>query len=306
MRFPSEDLLAGFSGVVSVDGETRAYGFADRAHLIPNTPETRIGIASGAKGLTALVVVSLAEEGLLEIEAPARKLLGGDLPLIDDRVTIEHLLSHSSGIGDYLDEEQEHDLADYVMPVPVQDLAETEDYLPILDGIPQKFPPGERFSYCNGGYVVLALLAERASGISFRELMAERVCGPAGMTATEFLRSDELPGDAALGYLHPDGLRTNVFHLPVRGSGDGGVYTTAADVDALWDAFLGGRIVSPEWVERMTTPHTGAYGLGFWLDPLRLTGSDAGASFRSLPGRYTVLSNVTSAAWPICRWLEGL
>jgi CubicO group peptidase (beta-lactamase class C family) len=151
---------------------------------------------------------------------------------------------------------------------------------------------------------VLALLAERASGRLFRELVAERVCEPAGMTATEFLRSDELPGDAALGYLEPKGLRTNIFHLPVRGSGDGGVYTTAADIDAFWDAFLDARIVSAKWVERMTTPRTGAYGLGFWLDPFRLSGSDTGASFRSLPDRYTVLSNVTSAAWPICRWLE--
>ena len=93
MRFPSEDLLAGFSGVVSVGGEARAYGFADRAHLIPNTPETRIAVASGAKGLTALAVVSLIEEGQLRLEAPSRELLGSDLPLIDDAVTVEQLLA---------------------------------------------------------------------------------------------------------------------------------------------------------------------------------------------------------------------
>ncbi len=305
MRFPSEELLAGFSGVVSIGGETRAYGFANRAHGIPNTPATRFGVASGTKGLTALAVVSLVQEGALRLDTPARELLGDDLPLVDDRATVEQLLSHTSGIGDYFDEEQIADPTAYPLAVPVHRLAETEDYLAVLDGFPQKFPPGERFAYCNSGFVVLALLAERAGGRPFRELVAERVCEPAGMTRTEFLRSDELPGDAALGYIEGEGLQTNVLHLPVRGSGDGGVYTTVADVETLWDAFLGGRIVSAEWVEQMTTPHGSAYGLGFWLEPLRLSGSDAGVSFRSVAGRYTVISNATAGAWPICRFLEA-
>ena len=126
----------------------------------------------------------------------------------------------------------------------------TEQYVAVLDGYPPKFAAGERFSYCNGGFVVLALIAERASGTPFHELVAQRVCDPAGMRDTAFLRSDELPGGTALGYLDADGLRTNVLHLPVRGSGDGGIYTTAADVRALWTAFLGGQIVSSEWVAR--------------------------------------------------------
>ena len=305
MPFPSDDLLADFSGVLAVGGETRAYGYADRAHRIPNTPGTRFGVASGTKGLTALAVVSLIEDALLRLDTPVRELLGDDLPLVDDRVTVEQLLSHTSGIGDYFDEEQVADPTDYPLRVPVHRLAETEDYLAVLDGIPQKFPPGDRFAYSNSGFVVLALVAERAGGRPFRELVAERVCEPAGMGATEFLRLDELPGGTALGYIDAGGLRTNVLHLPVRGSGDGGVFTTVADVEALWEAFLNGRIVSAAWVGRMTAPHGESYGLGFWLDPLRLSGSDAGVSFRSIPGRYTVISNTTDGAWPICRFLEG-
>ena len=140
------------------------------------------------------------------------------------------------------------------MPVPVHELATTEQYLAVLDGYPTKFAPGERFAYCNGGYVVLALIAERAGGVPFHELVRQRVCEPAGMADTEFLRSDELPGRAALGYLDVDGARTNVFHLPVRGSGDGGIYSTAADVGAFWRAFFAGRIVSPAWVAEMVAP----------------------------------------------------
>src|SRR5439155_16402489 len=127
----------------------------------------------------------------------------------------------------------------------------TEAFLAVLDGHPQAFPPGERFAYNNGGFVVLALIAERASGVPFHELVRRRVCEPAGMADTEFLRSDELPGRAALGYLTADGSRTNVFHLPVRGSGDGGIYSTAADVSSMWAAFFGGRIVPIDRVAEM-------------------------------------------------------
>ena len=116
-------------------------------------------------------------------------------------MTVEHLLAHRSGIGDYLDEDAVDDVSDYVMPVPVHELATTEQYLPVLDGHATVFPAGERFAYNNGGYVVLALLAERASGVAFHELVRTLVCEPAGMVDTAFLRSDELPGRAARGYL---------------------------------------------------------------------------------------------------------
>ena len=189
----------GFSGVVRVEGSDgvefeSAWGLAHRGYGIPNTADTRFATASGTKGLTALTVVSLIEEGRLELATTARSVLGGDLPLIDDEVTVEQLLAHRSGIGDYLDEEDEDlDFADYLLPVPVHELATTEQYLAVLDGYPTNFPPGERFAYCNGGYVVLALIAERVSGVPFHMLVQQRVCERAGLADTEFLRSDELP-----------------------------------------------------------------------------------------------------------------
>jgi CubicO group peptidase (beta-lactamase class C family) len=314
----------GFSGVLRVDrGEevelATAHGLAHRGYGIANTVDTQFAIASGTKGLTAAAVVSLIEDGLLDLSTTARSVLGQDLPLIDDDVTIEHLLSHRSGIGDYLDEEADHDIADYLMPVPVHELATTEQYLSVLDGHETKFPPDERFAYSNSGYVVLALIAERTSGIPFHELVRQRVCEPAGMDDSEFLRSDELPGRAALGYLTIDGVsRTNMFHLPVRGSGDGGIYSTVADVSSFWSAVFAGRIVSADWVAEMVRPRSHVpqgsrrYGLGFWLDQssdvVMLEGSDAGVSFRSVhdPGRkitHTVISNTSDGAWPIARLL---
>src|SRR4051812_30739080 len=97
----------GFSGVVRVDrhGETfaAAYGLAHRAYGVANTIDTRFAIASGTKTLTALTVVSLIESGELDFTTTARAVLGADLPLIADEVTVDHLLGHRSGIGDYLD-----------------------------------------------------------------------------------------------------------------------------------------------------------------------------------------------------------
>ena len=297
----------------------KAFGLAHRGYEIPNEVDTRFAIASGVKGLTALTVVSLVEDGMLELSTPARSLLGADLPLIGDDVTVEHLLAHRSGIGDYLDEDGDHDIDDYVMPVPVHELATTEQYLAALDGYPPKFAPDERFSYCNGGFVVLALIAERASGVPFHDLVSERVCGPAGMRDTEFLRSDELPGGTASGYLGaPRTSRTNVFHLPVRGSGDGGIYSTVADFQSFWTALFAGRIVSREWVEEMVRPRSTLpsgewrYGLGFWLhastDTVIVEGFDAGVSFRSVHDprsdvTHTVVSNTSDGAWPVTELL---
>jgi CubicO group peptidase (beta-lactamase class C family) len=317
----------GFTGVVSVDrgGTTefvRAYGFADRAGQIPNTAATRFGIASGTKGLTALTVVSLINDGVLDMSTTARSVLGTDLPLIGNDVTIEHLLAHRSGIGDYLDEEAGYDVTDYLLPVSPHELATTEQYLAVLAGHPGKFPSGERFCYCNSGYVVLALIAERVSGVRFHQLVADRVCGPAGMVDTEFLRSDELPGGTALGYLPIAGKsRTNVFHVAVRGSGDGGIYSTAADISAFWRSLFAGRIVPAQWVAEMVRPRSDVpaeskrYGLGFWLaqhgDAVILIGFDAGVSFWSVHDprsaiTCTVISNSSDGAWPLARCLNDL
>jgi CubicO group peptidase (beta-lactamase class C family) len=94
--------------------------------------------------------MSLVEGGELGLTTTARSLLVADLPLIDDRVTVEHVLAHRSGIGDYLDEDELADNNDYVLTVPSHELATTEQFLAVLDGHPMKYEPGERFAYCNG------------------------------------------------------------------------------------------------------------------------------------------------------------
>lgn len=318
----------GFTGVVRVDadGETieRAYGCAERAHGIAATVDHRFGLASGAKAVTASTVVRLAQDGVLPLDTTARSLLGPDLPLVGDDVTVEHLLAHRSGIGDYLDEDEIDDLTEPVLALPVHRLYDPESYLPLIDGYPTVSPAGERYAYNNGGYVLLAVLAERAAGESYYDLVDRLVLQPAGMTSSGFLRLDRLPGDVATGYLHPDDhpdrLRVNTLHLPVRGCGDGGLYSTVADIRSFWSALFAGEIVADEWRERMLAPRSVdgllRWGLGFWrpLDDrpwVRTNGGDAGVSFVSVhdPDRdltHTVISNWTDGAWPVSRAISDV
>jgi CubicO group peptidase (beta-lactamase class C family) len=261
--------------------------------------------------------MSLVERGELSLATPARALLGADLPLVDGDVTIEHLLAHRSGIGDYLDESATASVDAHVMTRPVHELDCTEAYLPMLDGHPQMSAPGSVFAYNNGGFVLLALLAERAAGQRFETLVDELVCAPAGLVSTGFVRADALPTGVATGYLDADGFRTNSLHLPVVGSGDGGLVGTVADLRRFWSALFAGRIVSTETVARMTTPHSVVgerhhYGLGFWLPgdagAVELEGYDAGVSCRTTHhpatgATTTVISNTSDGAWPVLRSL---
>ncbi|WP_285104517.1 serine hydrolase domain-containing protein [Promicromonospora sp. MEB111] len=313
-----------FSGVVTIDvGDRRVvehcYGFAHRALRVPNTPGTRFAIASGSKSFTALAIMQQVASGTLALSDPVRRYLGADLPLIDDDVTIEQLLTHTSGIGDYLDEDDDWDPADYVLSVPVHTLETAESFLPILGGLPHKHPPGARFTYCNGGYIVLAIVLERVTGRRFQDVVETDVFRPAGMTSTAYLRSDELPGDVALGYLDSDGDRSNVLHLPVRGNGDGGAYTSAADLHRFWRALHDGAIVPHEVATEMTRPHVivpegPRYGLGFWPHPVDpavvILGSDAGVEFRSTHDPVTcttatVLSNCSTGSQPVLDLLRA-
>jgi CubicO group peptidase (beta-lactamase class C family) len=309
---------AGFSGVIRVDARGQmlyesAHGLADRAHSVPNTCRTRFAAASGTKGYTAAVVMVLVERGVLSLGTTARSLLGSDLPLIDDQVTIEHLLGHRSGIGDYLDESTTTPINDRTMEVPVHAIDSPIATLTLLADRPMTDRPGTRFAYNNGGYALLALLAERATGTSFYDLLQQFVSQPARQQSTDIPRTDELPGDTAIGYLDSDGLRCNSLHVPVRGLGDGGVYTTTEDMARFWQALFAGEIVRPATLALMTIPqgHTPGrtpYGLGLWLDPhtdaVDLEGYDAGISFRSVhqPSRqltWTIISNWSDGAWPL-------
>lgn len=153
----------------------------------------------------------------------------------------------------------------------------------------------------------------------FHDWVQERIFDPAGMSASGYPRTDEAPGDVAFGYLGEFGLRTNILHLPVRGNGDGGAVSTAADLAAFWSAVFDLRIVSEQTlaalirpVSRVSEEHM-RYGRGFWLgwesDMILLEGYDAGVSerpWRELKTRTagTVIANISVGAWAVLRAID--
>ncbi len=317
-----------FTGVVMIRrGETllfgEGYGYANRAERLPNTLNTRFGVASGSKAFTAVAICKLVEQGRLRFDALLRDIIPDPFPLFDPGVTVHHLLTHTSGIPDYFDEEVMDDFAALWEARPVYALHGPRDLLPLFGDLPMKFAPGERFSYNNGGYVLLGLIIEAVTGVSFREHVAECVLNPAGMKDSGFFRTDALPERTASGYIEQEdgGWRTNAFAIPYIGLPDGGAYTTAPDVARFWDALMCNILLSPETTSEMLSlkaieDEDQGYGYGIWLRRSSdgapapyLMGEDPGVSFfsRLYPRDrllLTVIGNTDSAAWPVARALD--
>ncbi|MBE0431245.1 MAG: beta-lactamase family protein [Dehalococcoidia bacterium] len=300
-----------FSGVVSIfrDGSTvfsKAFGYRDVKNRLPNTTDTRFGIASGTKLFTALGVGVLIDRGLLSLDTTVKEIDEEYEGFIDERATILHLLTHTSGIYDYYDEEIEQDFDNPSLKIPWCELHTPSDYYPLFKGKAMKFAPGERYSYSNGGYVFLGILIEKLTGRLYSDFIREHVLQPASMQNSGFFSFDDLPENTANGYLE-DRRTTNIHRLPPRGGGDGGMYTTTHDLRRLWDSLFSGRIVSRALTATYLKTHyrrdnTRGYGCGIYkrLDDSMfwIVGSDAGVGFESryiVPERLTVniLSNIT-------------
>lgn len=293
----------GFSGVVSIFKNSstmfnKAYGYRDIKNHAPNTTSTVFGIASGTKLFTALGIGVLIDRGLLSLETTVGQIDQKYTGFIDERATVRHLLTHTSGIYDYYDEEIESDFENFFVEIPWYKLETPSDYLPLFQGRTLKFHPGERFSYSNGGFVFLGMLIEKLTGSLYREFMREHVLQAANMHHSGFYAFNDLPENTANGYLE-DRKTTNIYHLPVRGGGDGGMYTTTDDLRAFWDSLFSHRILSAELTAAFLKTHgtfdaTRGYGCGIQkrLDESMffIVGGDAGVGFDS---RYLVSEDLT-------------
>ena len=321
-----------FSGVIEVRDHdvvrfARAYGLADRERGIPNTLDTRFGIASGTKFLTALAIGRLIGDGTLELGTRLADILDLDFPDYAPDINIQHLLAHTSGIPDYYDEEKVDNFDTFALPVAFDRLRGPRDYLPILPREPMKFAPGTAFSYSNGGYILLGVVVEELSGMGYQTFVTRTILEPLGMSRSGFFAMDRLPEGTAIGYVEqPDGgWRTNLGILPIVGASDGGAFTTLDDVNTLWSAFQSGRILPPSLAETFAAPHVRTlpdgskwYGHGLWMREREpgayehwVEGCDAGVSFQSIASRttgrrITVFSNTTDGAWPILRMLTDV
>jgi CubicO group peptidase (beta-lactamase class C family) len=301
-----------FSGVISVfrDASTvfsKAFGYRDIKNKLPNMTSTRFGIASGTKVFTALGIGVLVDRGLITLSTTVGEIDQEGGTFVDVHATIQHLLTHTSGIYDYYDEEIEQDYDHFSVEIPWCELETPSDYYPLFKGKTSKFRPGARYSYSNGGYVFLGILIEKLTGMLYRDFIHEYVLQPAGMHQSGFYAFNDLPENTANGYLE-DRRMTNIYQLPIRGGGDGGLYTTTDDLRAFWASLFSNRILSKEWTETYLKTHwrfndTNGYGCGvykrlddsmFWI-----VGGDAGVGFdsRYLPRErltINILSNITN------------
>lgn len=301
-----------FSGVISVFKDAspvfnKAFGYRDVKNKLPNNTNTIFGIASGTKVFTALGIGVLIDQGLISLGTTIRDIDPDYTGFIDQHATIQHLLTHTSGIYDYYDEEIEQDFEHFSVEIPWCELATPSDYYPLFKNKAMKFHAGERYSYSNGGYVFLGMLIEKLTGLLYRDFVGEHVLKAAGMHNSGFYAFNDLPENTANGYLE-DRKTTNIYHLPLRGGGDGGMYTTTDDLCAFWDNLFSNSILSAELTETYLGTHhsfndTDGYGCGLYkrLDNrlYSIRGADAGVGFASsyfVQEKLTIniLSNITS------------
>lgn len=240
-------------------------GVADRACGAPVTPDTRFGVASLSKMFTAATVLSLVRDGRVAAHARVVDVLPEHRRprTMADEVTVHHLLTHTSGIGDYAEEDEDQpgyveDYAALWRDRPAYGMERPDDFLPMYVDAAPVAEPGEAFHYSNAGYVLLGAVVEQVTGQAFVDAVTERVFAPAGMRDSGYLRLDESLPDVAVGYLprEPGGpWRTNQFSVPVVGGGDGGACVTARDTDRFLRAIAAGSLLGSETSAVMRTRH---------------------------------------------------
>lgn len=281
-----------FNGVVSImdngvhlfQGE---YGYADRANEIPNRINTRFGTASAGKVFVATAILKLIEQRLISFDSTIGEILTFDLKQIDPGIQINQLLNHTSGIPDYFDESVMDCYEDLWVDIPNYRIRQSSDLIPLFIDKPMMYRRGERFQYNNTGYVVLGLIIEAVTGKPFDIFLRESLFDPCLMTDTGYFELDQLPARCAFSYIiNPENksYRTNIYAIDAKGSGAGGAFTTASDVEKFWDSLLNDRIIGRSMVQAMLTPQIeeGFYGYGVWLLDGKIPsfqGSDPGVGF---------------------------
>jgi CubicO group peptidase (beta-lactamase class C family) len=262
----------------------RGYGLADLEQDTAVTPATNFRLASVSKQFTAASILLLAEDGRLQLDDRVRRWLPS-LPAAAEPITIHHLLTHTGGLIDYEDI-MPADLATPLRDIDVLHLLETQDHL--------YFEPGSDYRYSNGGYSMLALIVERASGISFQAFLRERIFDKLGMRNTlAYVQEGPPVPFRAYGYTEAGGAWTRTDQsLTSAVLGDGGIYSSIDDL-ARWDAALyDDRLLSDESRHLAFTPHTKtddpaiAYGFGWRITGETLWHSGESIGFRNVIVRW--------------------
>jgi CubicO group peptidase (beta-lactamase class C family) len=315
-----------FSGVVLFAREgkpifKKAYGMADREGNIPNQLNTKFCIGSMGKMFTAVSIAQLVEQGKLSYDDLIGKYLGADwiLPEVGEKVKISHLLSHTSGIAEFLDDE----FYKFTEPGTHWTL---EDRKPIVKEKSLTFEPGTRWAYCNIGFILLAAIIEKVTGRNISDYLKEHIFDPTGMDNTFDSYRKTTLSNVALGYdkVQEEGKaiwrKTGLFGNN-DGTPSGGGFSTVDDFLKFAEALGSNLLISSGSKELLMSAKPGLnsmnYGYGFWIERSRFgrvvghggVAPGVSANFRMFLDRgYTliILSNYSEAMLPVARKIRSL
>jgi CubicO group peptidase (beta-lactamase class C family) len=259
-----------FSGTVLVaDGEKvlfeRACGEASKSFHVPNNLDTKFNLGSMNKMFTATAVMQLVEKGKIGLDDPISKYVDESwLPKeITDKVTVHHLLTHTSGLGSYFNDTYWKSSRELYRTV--------SDFKPLVQGEKLAFEPGERFGYSNTGMLLLGVVIESATGGSYFDYINEHIYKPAGMVNSDSYELDFPVENLAVGYIPAPGSafgwQNNIFKHVIKGGPAGGGYSTVRDLHRFASALRSGKLVSQASLDKMWKDYSGArYGYGFGVE----------------------------------------
>ncbi|HYN01305.1 MAG TPA: serine hydrolase domain-containing protein [Vicinamibacteria bacterium] len=312
-----------FSGtaLLAKDGQVvfeGARGIADRNHGVPMRLDSKLNLGSMNKMFTAVVIGQLVDEGTLSFQDPVSKFLGGKGWTKADlsKVRVEHLLSHTSGLGSYFN--------DTYQRMARQLLRKVDDYKPLVAEETLAFEPGTRWQYSNTGFLLAGAVIEAVTGQDYFDVVRERVYAKAGMPTSDSYDIDLVVPNLAIGYSRERTAigtrwRANTFEHVIRGGPAGGGYSTARDLLAFAEAMRKGKLVSATtarllWSAKpeLRSPDYG-YGFGVGTDSLgpRVGHSGGFSGIASVLDIYldsewtlVVLSNVDGGMPPVAQKLR--
>lgn len=257
-----------FQGVALISqGEAllyhKGFGLANREHGIPNTQSSVFRIASVTKQLTAVAILHLQDQGLLDVSEDIGKFLP-DFPN-GEKITIHHLLAHTSGIPEIhkLDNFMNIKSVSSFYEKLIEHIETSQDSFDITDG---------EFHYSNSGYIILGMIIEKVSGMTYETYIRENLLNPLEMSKTAYDHSQNIVSGRASGYVFKDGAYYNSksidMSLPFAA---GGYLSTAQDL-FFWNLALHeGKVLSKKSYESLTSVHSRnpykgiAYGYGLFI-----------------------------------------
>jgi len=242
-----------------------ACGQANRRYGVRNSANTRFNLGSMNKMFTAVAVMQLVESGRVSLDDPLSKYADASwlAPDVSGKITIRHLLAHTSGLGSFLNKEFDKSSRRLFRNL--------DDYKPLVRGETPAFEPGTKFRYSNTGMLLLGVVVEQASGKTYFDYVQAHIFDPAGMTASGSWPMDEPVPDLAMGYIWAPGTaygwRENTLAHVFRGSPAGGGYSTVGDLHRFATALQAGRLLRPGSVEFLWTDNPpNLYGRGFEIN----------------------------------------